>query len=340
MHKIKNVVLAGVTGVFLISLFATGLNSCMHESEIIDDIPEICFEAEILPIFKNSCALSGCHDEIAAEEDYIFSNYENIVKAVVPGEANNSEAYLSMIDFRSDDLMPPNQPLSLENRSLIRIWIDQGAKNTTCPDTSTHPIDTTLNPQDTATWVNPRACFDRDILPILQASCAFSGCHDAVTAAGERVYIDYAGTLKGVRPGDPEESNLYQKLVESNADDIMPPSPYDPLPQAQIDSIYNWILYGALDEYCGVACDTTAVTYSGIIWPIIELSCASCHRGGSPSGGVSLTNYSEVAATASNGILLKVLSGNGASLMPPGGALSDCKISQVEKWITNGFPND
>jgi len=335
MQKSKNIVLIGFLIVFFVTLFASGLNSCKNDSEIIGDIPEICFEVQILPIFQNSCGLSDCHDEITAEEDFIFTNYDDILKTVEPGDANKSEAYLSMIDFRSDDLMPPDRPLSLENRSLIRVWIDQGAKNTTCPDTSNNP-----DPQDTATWVNPRACFERDILPILQASCAFSGCHDVTTAAGERIFTDYANTLSDVRAGDPDESDLYQELVESNPDDIMPPPPYTPLPQAQIDSIYNWILYGALDEYCGVSCDTTTLTFSGVVWPIIELSCKSCHSGDSPKGSVSLTNYIDVSATASSGILAQVLTGTGASLMPPGGALSDCKISQIEKWISNGFPND
>jgi hypothetical protein len=32
--------------------------------------------------------------------------------------------------------MPPKQPLSLENRTLIRVWIEQGAAETTCPTTT------------------------------------------------------------------------------------------------------------------------------------------------------------------------------------------------------------
>lgn len=34
------------------------ITSCTHEA-IIADIPEICFEGDVLPIFSNSCAISG-----------------------------------------------------------------------------------------------------------------------------------------------------------------------------------------------------------------------------------------------------------------------------------------
>lgn len=37
------------------------ITSCSHESNITD-LPEICFEGDVLPIFSNSCAISACHD--------------------------------------------------------------------------------------------------------------------------------------------------------------------------------------------------------------------------------------------------------------------------------------
>ena len=136
-----------------------------------------------------------------------------------------------------------------------------------------------------------------------------------------RTSIDIFIKTGDVIPGDPEESDLYQKLVESDPDDIMPPPPYSPLDQPLIDSIYNWILYGALDDYCGVYCDTSNISFSSTIEPIINLRCKSCHSGPNPNGGVSLNNYSDVASLASSGFLMNVLLGDGAPLMPEGGAL-------------------
>jgi len=67
----------------------------------------------------------------------------------------------------------------------------------------------------------------------------------------------------------------------------------------------------------------------------------SCHSGSSPNGGVLLTNYSEIAAVANSGKLVDVINGtNGASLMPPGGAMSDCNIDKITKWIEDGAQNN
>ena len=37
------------------------ISSCTHDANIAD-IPEVCFETDVLPIFKSSCAIPGCHD--------------------------------------------------------------------------------------------------------------------------------------------------------------------------------------------------------------------------------------------------------------------------------------
>ena len=53
---------------------------------------------------------------------------------------------------------------------------------------------------------------------------------------------------------------------------------------AEIDSIGQWISYGALNENCGEVCDTiNPVTFSGTIWPVMQTSCTGCHSGASPS---------------------------------------------------------
>lgn len=338
MRKNKNSILLIIQFVIGISISVMIIESCQHDSEIIHTIPEICFEREVLPIFQNSCALSGCHNTISAQEGYIFDSYANIIKAVDPGNSDNSKAYTSLINIYGE-IMPPDQPLSLENRTIIRVWIEQGAKNTICPDTTSN--DSIINPQDTATWVNPRVCFTRDILPLIRGGCAISGCHDAITAEGERVLTNYTNIANEVRPGDPLESDLYQKIVENDPNDRMPPPPYDPLTRAQIDSIYNWILNGALNEYCGYSCDTISeITFSEFIWPIVNLNCRSCHSGTNPSGSQYLRDYTDLAAIAADGRLKSVIRGNGFPLMPPEYGLSDCNIRQIEIWIENGFQNN
>ena len=147
--------------------------------------------------------------------------------------------------------------------------------------------------------------------------------------------------MNAVSPGNPNGSKLYEVITTGEAEDRMPPNPYAPLSAEVIDSIYKWISYGALNEYCGEACDTVStITFSGVIWPIIEQNCRGCHSGTYPSGGISLTNYSQVTVQASNGKLNGVLRDGTYVLMPPAGALSECRIRQVEIWVQAGFQNN
>ena len=58
-------------------------------------------------------------------------------------------------------------------------------------------------------------------------------------------------------------------------------------------------LYGT-----GGTCDTAAVSFAADIQPIVSAQCAGCHGATSPSGGLSLTNHTQIAAATSSGALL------------------------------------
>jgi hypothetical protein len=89
-------------------------------------------------------------------------------------------------------------------------------------------------------------------------------------------------------------------------------------------------------------CDTTAISYTTDVWPIINANCTSCHSGSAASGNVRLENYSQIKATGENGRLLGVIKHeSGWSPMPKDGAkLSDCNISTIEAWINQGYPEN
>ncbi|MCJ7820243.1 MAG: hypothetical protein MUP53_03485 [Bacteroidales bacterium] len=305
-------------------------SSCRHEAVLDQNLPEICFEREVLPIFSNSCALAGCHDA-TGESGYILNNYIDISHAVVAGNPEQSPVYKAIIISFGEGRMPPDKPLSLENRTLIRLWILQGARLTSCQDPS----------GEEPGYVNPRACFQRDILPVLVSSCAITGCHDAASHKEGYTFVGYSTTMAAVKPGNPSESKLYKVITDANVEDIMPPPPMARLSSAVIDSIAAWIRYGAPDEFCGEVCDTlNPVTYSAIIWPVIQTSCLGCHGGTNPGGGVMLRNYAEVASIASSGVLMNALKGLGVPKMPPAGSLSTCRIRQFDLWIKSGYPNN
>ena len=303
--------------------------SCTHVANIAN-IPEVCFTGEVLPIFINNCAIPGCHNGGGGRESHMtLNNYDEISNGIVPGNPNASRIYQTII-AKWENKMPPNQPLSLENRTKIRVWIEQGAGLTICSDTTGHG----------GTGYVARACFTRDILPVLVSRCATTGCHDAITHAGGHTYTNYTTTMATVTPGNPGNSHLYVTLF-SSGERKMPPASRPQLTAAEIDSIGKWITYGALNENCGEICDTiNPITFSGTIWPIMQTSCTGCHSAASPGGGITIANYANVQAIAANGSLINALTGNGVSQMPKGSSFSPCRIRQFKIWINNGSLNN
>jgi hypothetical protein len=307
-------------------------NSCEHESILPANQQPVCFTTEVLPIFQNSCATSGCHNQQSHEHGLDLSTYSGIMEAISPGNPNKSAAYQAIIGS-GEGLMPPGNPLSQDKRMLIRLWIEQGAEETTCPNESTEGGN---GPKSGTLW----ACFDRDIDPILQSSCALAGCHNSTSHAAGIDLSSYSKVLAIIKKGDAAGSKLYRAITASqNSDDFMPPKPYSPLSRAAIDTIKSWINRGGLNEECAAACDTTGImTYAAHIKPIMDLSCVSCHGNTSPSGGINLTSWSSVKSAAQTGKLLPAVKRQaGYQAMPPSYSLSDCEIKQIENWIAQGY---
>lgn len=311
------------------------VNSCKHEGVPADQLEQVCFNEQILPIFQNSCGTSGCHDS-RGEAGYVFTDYASIMKAINPGNADKSKAYQAITS--TFQLMPPDNALPMSKRTLIRIWIEQGAKETTCetpPVTSSNP-DVPVIQKSGTMW----ACYDRDIQPILMSSCAVSGCHDAITQKEDRDFSSYTKTLQEINKGNPSKSNLYKAITSTpGTEHFMPPKPYSPLSKAAIDTIYSWIKRGALNEECAAPCDTTGtIGFSSHIKSIIDLSCVSCHGVNNPNGGIKLLTESDVKAAAQSGKLMNAVKRvNASKAMPPAYALSDCEVKQIELWIKQGY---
>lgn len=92
------------------------------------------------------------------------------------------------------------------------------------------------------------------------------------------------------------------------------------------------------------SCDLSNVTFSGTLKPIIQASCLSCHSNSTASssgGGIRLENYADVKSSASGRLMGAVNHLSGYVAMPQGGGkLTDCEISQLQKWIDNGMLNN
>jgi uncharacterized membrane protein len=185
--------------------------------------------------------------------------------------------------------------------------------------------------------------YTKDIKPILNSSCAVSGCHDSKSKVEGLDFSNYSGAYNTSNPGQPQSSDLY-KVITSTGKKQMPPNGYPSLDSMQLSMIYKWILQGAKNEICtdNASCDTTNAKYSTTISSILKTNCVGCHNSTNTSGGIDISNYSEVNNLVSNGKLVGTINfKSGYSQMPPSGTqLSLCDRSKIERWIANGSKNN
>lgn len=120
----------------------------------------VYFTNSILPMLISNCAMSGCHDAATAEDGVILTNYQEIIKHIEAGNSSKSEIYETVSGGDSDFMPPaPNTPLTSDQISLLKKWIEQGARNNTCNDAC-----------DTAS-----VTYNLTIKPIMTTYCV--GCH-------------------------------------------------------------------------------------------------------------------------------------------------------------------
>ncbi|NNV55855.1 c-type cytochrome domain-containing protein [Limnovirga soli] len=185
----------------------------------------------------------------------------------------------------------------------------------------------------------PPVCFEGEVLPIFQSSCAKSGCHDAKSHKEGYVLDSYNNIMKkGIVPYHPQQSEVYTVIAEGE----MPPKGNTKLTTEQETLIRRWIRQGAKNTTNCSACDTSVYTYSGGVAPIMTNNCIGCHSGKNASAGIDLSVYSGVQTVALNGRLVgSITHAPGYSPMPQGSPmLSDCNITQIEKWVNAGAPNN
>lgn len=91
--------------------------------------------------------------------------------------------------------------------------------------------------------------------------------------------------------------------------------------------------------YPGSFCDTTAVTFSANVRPIIQSNCAvpGCHVSGG-SGPGDFTTYSGLAGKVQDGSFAdRVFVQRN---MPPSGALGSCDQNILKNWVDAGHPDN
>jgi hypothetical protein len=114
----------------VVTIFIFAVSRCTHET-VAPVIPEQdtvpCFQTQVLPFFKSSCASSGCHNSTSKAGGYVLDNFQNITsKGMVSGNADGSRIYQVLVDVDGKKRMPKNSTLSIEQISMIKTWIRKG----------------------------------------------------------------------------------------------------------------------------------------------------------------------------------------------------------------------
>jgi len=91
-------------------------------------------------------------------------------------------------------------------------------------------------------------------------------------------------------------------------------------------------------------CDTTNLTYSGNINPIIQQNCtlSGCHTNAAMAGGYSFETFAGLHMALQNDRLIGAINHqSGFVAMPQNSAkLSDCDIEKITQWVAIGAPNN
>ncbi|WP_158968938.1 DUF1553 domain-containing protein [Paraglaciecola sp. L3A3] len=129
---------------YLLSLISTSLllTACSQEPEqtFAEPLPEVVdFNFHVKPILSDTCYLCHGPDKSNAKAGLTLSNFadatkhitDNGVPALIPGNAEDSEAFQRMMSDDENVIMPPpNSHLTLSSRdkAIIKKWINQGAE--------------------------------------------------------------------------------------------------------------------------------------------------------------------------------------------------------------------
>ncbi|CAH0994257.1 hypothetical protein EMA8858_00366 [Emticicia aquatica] len=337
------------------------------------------FTNEIMPLLKRECL--ACHQAPTNSGGINLETYTQVKKYV-----DNGKLYGSISGAKGFSKMPPSGTLTNADIAKVKTWIDAGATNDTpiitppvvvtppvvsppivtpsgssitidCPNGSvriaTNAIATGESQEgsknNTSSSATATVCFDTQVLPFFQSSCAFSGCHNSQSKKEGYDLSNYASIIsRGIKSGKPTESEIYKVMIATGKD-RMPPAPYPAIAKDKLDMIAKWIQEGGQNKVCGTTGNgaTTAGTSRTVVVnftavnAILQTNCVSCHKAGFASAGISLDNYADIKKHSANGSLYGSITGaSGYKKMPPGGQLTTCDVMIIKKWIDLGMPNN
>lgn len=136
----------------LLTLAPLFVSAPLPGAEKSDALPTtVSYYEHIRPVFQAKC--QGCHQPSKAKSDYIMTEVTALIKggedgpAIVPGKPDQShllELVVAAPGEESPEMPPKDEPLTGYELSLVRKWVEQGAKD-----------DTPANARQRYTMANP-----------------------------------------------------------------------------------------------------------------------------------------------------------------------------------------
>lgn len=186
--------------------------------------PKACFNENVLPIFISNCAMSGCHNPKDKKAGYDLTTYEGIMNGVKPNHPLLSEVYKVI---RGNSPSMPEKPypkLNAKDVSIIKLWINMGAQNTSnCGNC------------DTVNFT-----YTSRVKHIMNTWC--TGCHNPSSAGGGFDLSTYNGVAVSVA------NNKLLGSMKHMAGFIPMPQGGDQIQTCDINAIEKWIKAGFLNN--------------------------------------------------------------------------------------------
>ena len=121
--------------IFAIMCLVVLLSNCSKNKQTCGSCSAISFKNDVIPVFKSSCAVSGCHTghtpagNLNLDSAVAYTNVTTVSKGYIhTGDPNSSILYIQMIPGSSQP-MPPTGLLDACISAKISCWIQQGALN-------------------------------------------------------------------------------------------------------------------------------------------------------------------------------------------------------------------
>jgi hypothetical protein len=205
----------------------------LDSSGIKCDTNIVYFEKDVMPIIRQSCAITGCHAGGTYEDGVNLENYAKIISTgKVKANNLNTDFYKVITTTKESDVMPPppNTKLAKSQIDIIAKWINQGAKNLTCNPNYGLPLG----------CKKENTTYNNFVKKVVQDQCI--GCHKSTNASGGINLEGYDNVKKNV------DSGKFFGSITWNYAYVKMPLNSGKLDSCTINKIKFWIDNGAKND--------------------------------------------------------------------------------------------